>query len=94
MDALNHGWRSEVFEMTTMKRGLLTLVALTTALIVTGCGSLMQSLSGQTNPPPAAAAQAGAQMANPYDQPLMATGGDLVMLRRAARAVAAQSFGC
>ncbi len=78
-----------------MKRGLLTLVALTTALIVTGCGSLMQSLSGgQTNTPPAAAAQAGAQMANPYDQPLMATGGDLVMLRRPARAVAAQSFGC
>lgn len=80
-----------------MKRGLLTLVALALAALAAGCGTLIQPNGGElarTDSANSTSAQrTGNQMATPYNQPLMATGGDLAMAQRPARGVADQSFG-
>ena len=72
-----------------MKISILALIALAAVTIVSGCTT---SSSGQpqagaasTNP---TVTSAGEDQASPYSQPLMATGGDLVMLRIVSRGIA------
>ncbi len=81
-----------------MKPGLLTFVALAVAALVAGCGTLSQlnggKPAGTDSANSASAERTGNQMATPYNQPLMATGGDLAMVQRPARGVAGQSSGC
>ncbi|GEM_PF-5149357 len=70
----------KIFKMRITKRGWLGLMAIAAALIVAGCETL-------SNPDRAkfggvdSNSQSARQMATPYNQPLMATGGDLAMLR-------------
>ena len=76
----------ESFVMKMIKPTVLTFLALMTAAIVAGCGSLGLSGNAGTagaNPAVVSAGQQETQpqTATPYSQPLMATGGDMVMLR-------------
>jgi hypothetical protein len=64
--------------------GILVLIALGALTLVAGCTT---SSSGQPQSG-AAPTVTSAGMASPFDQPLMATGGDLVMLRIESRAIA------
>jgi len=60
-----------------IKRGILTLLAITVLAIAAGCAAS----NGQPGTGAAgSAAEEQTNQASPYSQPLMATGGDLVML--------------
>jgi hypothetical protein len=72
------------FVMKMIKPAVFTFLAVMTAAIVAGCGPL--GLSGNANTAGANSAVTSANQpttpeATPYSQPLMATGGDMVMLR-------------
>ncbi|MGO9056278.1 MAG: hypothetical protein ACLQU2_02670 [Candidatus Binataceae bacterium] len=61
------------------------------ALIAFAALALAAACTTSSNGPPSAitsAGQNGNGQASPYDQPLMATGGDLVMLRIVSRGIA------
>jgi len=78
------------------KQTIFALLALAAAAMIAGCAPSASS-AGSANTP--IAASAGQQETNPpadspYNQPLMATGGDLVMLHVAPRAIAGQASGC
>lgn len=72
--------------------GIFALIALAALTMTAGCTT---SSSGQpqdgvagTNPAITSAGQDRNEQPSPYNQPLMATGGDLVMLRSVSRAIA------
>jgi hypothetical protein len=66
--------------------GTLVLIALAALTMMAGCAT---SSSGQTQSGAApTVTSAGQDQASPFNQPLMATGGDLVMLRIVSRAIA------
>jgi uncharacterized protein YceK len=84
----------KISKMSTTKRVWLGFLAMAAVLMVAGCGSLT-SLDSVKGPDSSAAGaqQTSSQMATPYSQPLMATGGDLAMLGPAA-GVAAAARAC
>jgi hypothetical protein len=69
--------------MKMIKRLVFTFLAVITTAIVAGCGSLGVPGNANTagaNPAVTSAGQPTTPQATPYSQPLMATGGDMVML--------------
>jgi hypothetical protein len=73
------------FVMKMIKQAVFTFLAVMTAAIVAGCGPLALSgnakAAGANSAITSADQQPAKPQATPYSQPLMATGGDLVMLR-------------
>jgi hypothetical protein len=86
----------KISKMRTSKRVWLGSLTMAAALSVAGCGSLA-NLNGAkasgADPTSAAEQQTSSQVGTPYSQPLMATGGDLAMVRP-SRAVAGTSLAC
>jgi hypothetical protein len=73
------------------RQTILTLLALAAAAIVAGCASSAPSTPSANSPIAASTGQPEENKPpadSPYSQPLMATGGDLVMLRMAPRGIA------
>jgi len=66
--------------MKMIKRGILTLLAITAVALTAGCAaSNGRPARGAADSGSAASAQEQIDQPSPYSQPLMATGGDLVM---------------
>ncbi len=68
------------------KQAIITLLAAAAVAMIAGCGTSMHSGDANAagaNSTMSSASQDNSKMpaASPYSQPLMATGGDLVMLR-------------
>jgi len=68
------------------------LIALAALALVAGCtasssGQRQDAMAG-SNPAMTTAGRSGNDQASPYDQPLMATGGDMVMLNIVSRGIA------
>jgi hypothetical protein len=81
--------------MTMTKRAILTVLAIAAAAMATGCGPSILSTADAGATAPAGQQQNKPQMVTPYSQPLMATGGDLVMLPvRTPPGIADQTSGC
>ncbi|HEY2104178.1 MAG TPA: hypothetical protein VGH29_00240 [Candidatus Binataceae bacterium] len=76
--------------MKMIKRLVFSFLAVTTVAIAAGCGPLGLSGTASTaaNPAVTSAGQPSGPQATPYSQPLMAAGGDLVMLCLKARGIA------
>lgn len=82
-------WDIRSLVMKKIKPVVFTFLAVMTAAIVAGCGPLALSGNSKANPAVTSADQPPTQpQASPYSQPLMATGGDLVMRRVRSTGVA------
>ncbi len=89
MLSINFGWDFQSGVMRLIHRAVFTLFTIMVAAILAGCGSSANTAAGADSAPTAAGQQQGKpQMATPYSQPLMATGGDLVMLDGGLRGIA------
>jgi hypothetical protein len=81
------------FHMKASKQVTFVLFALLAAPIIAGCTA--SARSGASSTMTSAGQQQGeSPMDSPLNQPLMATGGDLVILRAAPRVIAGVTSGC
>ena len=89
MLSINFGWDFQTGVMRLIHQAFLILFTIVTAAILAGCGSSANTAAGADSALRAAGQhESKPQMATPYSQPLMATGGDLVMLDGGLRGIA------
>jgi hypothetical protein len=85
--------RVSIIGIKMIKNGILTLLAAVAIAMAAGCtASTDQSGPGAARK--STLGQSQAEQGSPYTQPLMATGGDLVMLRIQSRGIAGGRSGC